>query len=374
MPAFRLTPEFPQRPQLRRALLLSQGLNRSDVRVFEFILQRTVLNQDQCATASLSANQIAATCRLNRRTVVRAMARLRAADLIHSVRDAEWRRQKASHVGPAVRIIEAAPSTGGLSLEHVTSSTMIRYGLHNLDCFDGMPRVEPHSVQLVLTDLPTGATANDWDTPLDLSAFWRSVERILKPDGAVVIIAAFPYDKILGMSNFSALKDEYHWEKKPTNFFNAAHQPLRAYETILVFSKGTPIYNPQMALGGKPYRKKRGPTQSGNYHGSTKSTVTISDGSRFPTSVLRYERDRDNPHPTGKPVLLLERLILTYSNPGDLICDPCAGSASTWIAAMNTNRQFVGFEKDSIIYEMAMKRRSAAQPDPRISGTRLTRS
>jgi DNA modification methylase len=304
----------------------------------------------------MSVNSIADKCGLNRSTVIRSMRRLREHTLLETTQDGEWWRHRESNVGPARAIMEPvfrSRGTGGL---RATSSRMLRSGLHNLDCFEGLPRIEANSVQLVLTDLPTGQSANDWDVPLDLDRFWQEVKRILKPNGAVVMFAHFPFDKTLAMSNREWLKHEFVWVKEPTGFLGSAYQALRAHEIILVFAPGTPVYNPQTQTGGKPYRTSRKPSASTNYGGSQKATVTINDGTRLTTSVLEFRRDRDNPHATGKPVNLLELLLRSYSNPGDLCVDPVAGSAGVGVACLNSHRPFLAFEKNKAIFEAAKKR------------------
>jgi site-specific DNA-methyltransferase (adenine-specific) len=352
---YRLRENFPQRPRQRRQHLRRLGMTDSGVAIFEFVLRSTVHGLEHRPTASLAVNHIASECGLDRTTVIKHMKRLRDAGLIETVQDAEWWRHKESQVGIAKALLEKVRSSGR-SAPSSTRSSVLRFGLHHGDCFEGLPRIAARSVQLLLTDLPTGETENDWDVPLDLDAFWHQVRRVLKPNGAAVIFAHFPYDKRLAMSNINALKHEYIWQKPAVNFFNAKYEPLRAHEAILVFAENTPLYNPQIAPGGEPYRTKRKPTTSTNYGGSRRATVTVSSGSRYPTSVLAFPRDRDNSHSTGKPTALLETMIRSYSNPGDLVCDPCAGGGAVFIAAANTQRLCVGWEKNGVIYEKAAQR------------------
>jgi site-specific DNA-methyltransferase (adenine-specific) len=285
------------------------------------------------------------------------MKRLQEHEYVVTVQDDEWWKHRESQVGPAFQLIEAVPSSGGISGVRATRSAVIRSGLHNLDCFDGLPRIESASVQLVLTDLPTGATANNWDTPLDLEALWQELKRILKPNGAVVMFAHFPFDKTLAMSNLPWLKHEYVLQKsKATGFLHAKDAPLRTHELVLVFAPATPLYNPQMTPV-EPYVKKNGAAKrSPNYFGNRAGYVTVNSGLRHPTTVLQFAADADRIHPTQKPLKLVEALLRTYSNPGDVVCDPCAGSASTAIAVMNASRQFVGFERDKAMFERAAKR------------------
>lgn len=360
--AYRLTEEIPQRPRLRRQYLRELGMTDSGVRIFELILRLTVHGPDHARSVPLSVNRIASESGLNRRTVINHMNRLREADLIETRQDDEWFRHRESHVGLSSRLVVKVRSSER-SGKATTSSRRISSGLHRLDCFDGLPRISAGSVQLLLTDLPTSATSNDWDVPLDLNLFWREVRRVLSPNGAAVIFAHFPYDKVLAMSNMRALKEEYIWHKEPANFLNARYQALRAHETILVFSDATPLYNPQITNGHRPYRTNRKAVRTGNYGGTSRNTATVSNGTRYPTSILEFRRDRDNPHSTGKPQSVIEFLIRTFSNPGDLICDPCAGSGGVLAVARKLKRRAVGFERDERIYRDAVLRLRTAEVD-----------
>ena len=340
--------------------MLEQGYNQSDVKVFAFVLGRTVNSPEHRQAASLSVNRIAAACGLSRSTVMRSLKRLCYGDLVAINQDPDWQRHRASEIGIADSLVEKVKTgTSVMRPQGDTRSKALRSGLHRLDCFEGLRRIEEKSIQLILTDLPTGTTDNDWDVPLALERFWEETKRVLTANGAAVVIAAFPYNFVLGGSNLPWLRHELVWVKPSgdgTGFLNAQYAPIRSHETILVFCKGSPTYNPQKVPGGDPYRVRRRPTKTPNYGGSKKSSLTISNGERFPISVLTHSRDRDNPHPTGKPLALLEMLVRSYSNPGDVICDPCAGSASTAIAAMNTTRQFIGFERNKAIFQAAARR------------------
>jgi site-specific DNA-methyltransferase (adenine-specific) len=154
------------------------------------------------------------------------------------------------------------------------------------------------------------------------------------------------------------------WEKSMSvGFLNAHKMPLRSHEDILVFYKQLPTYNPQFSVG-KPYVKKSSPSGSKCYSHKPKNDLTISDGKRFPTSVLKFKSATGNnqydqsksSHPTQKPVDLLEYLIKTYSNEHDLILDNCAGSGSTGLACQNTKRQFILIEKNTDYYLSARQR------------------
>lgn len=130
--------------------------------------------------------------------------------------------------------------------------------------------------------------------------------------------------------------------------------PLKLHENILVFYKNTPTYNPQMRKGFKPYSQKSG-RGSSNY-GEQIRVITENDGTRYPVDIVEFKRDKNKLHPTQKPVALLEYLIKTYTNEGNLVLDNCMGSGSTGVACINTNRNFIGIELDENYFNIAKER------------------
>lgn len=223
------------------------------------------------------------------------------------------------------------------------------------DCLQLMPWVPDKSIDLILCDLPYGTTRNKWDSVIDLDKLWLQYERIIKDNGAIVLFAQAPFDKVLGSSNLPLLKYEWIWQKdNGTGFLNAKKMPLKIHENILVFYKNPPVYNPQMRLGFKPYTSKSG-RGSSNY-GQQVSVVTENTGERYPIDVLVFGRDKNKVHPTQKPVALLEYLIKTYTNPGKTVLDNCMGSGSTGVACVNTGRNFIGIEKNDGYFDIAKER------------------
>lgn len=219
------------------------------------------------------------------------------------------------------------------------------------------------SIDMVLCDPPFGTTANkSWDKVIPFEGLWRQYERIIKDDGAIVLMASQPFATDLIISNRKLFKYEMIWEKsKATNFLNVKHQPLKAHENILVFSKAassyskktTMKYNPQMT-DGKPYVSKTGDSQF-KFHSMPSGFIHRNNGTRYPRSVVYFPVE-SGLHPTQKPVRLFEYLIKTYTNPGDLVLDNCIGSGTTAIACINTNRKYIGFEMDSAYFKMAEDR------------------
>lgn len=235
--------------------------------------------------------------------------------------------------------------------------------IYRLDCLDAMPLLPERCVDLILTDLPYGVTANDWDSIIDLDRLWCQYKRVIKPNGAIVLTAQCPFDKLLGMSNPKWLKYEWIWEKsRATGFLHSKHAPLKAHENILVFYKTMPRYNPQFTEG-KPYKTSRQTHFQRNLGKYVGGVVTTNSGFRYPRSVLRIASESRPVHPTQKPVALFEYLIRTYTKTGDLVMDSCMGSGTTAVACLNTGRNFIGFESDKEFFQMAQARITARRAE-----------
>ena len=208
---------------------------------------------------------------------------------------------------------------------------------------------------MLLTDPPYGTTRNFWDVPLP--ELWEAVKWAVKPEGAVLFFAQCPYDKVLGASNLSMLRYEWVWYKsRCTGFLNARLAPLKRTENILVFYQKLPYYDPQFEQG-KPYKKiSRTGDNSPNYGKFLRSSSGSEDGLRFPGNLLSFSSVQRTVHPTQKPVELCEYLIKTYTQPGEVVADICAGSGTTAVAALNTGRHFVCFETAPAFYAAASER------------------
>jgi DNA modification methylase len=227
------------------------------------------------------------------------------------------------------------------------------------DCLEAMKRIAPESVGLVLADLPYGTTACPWDSVIDLPSLWASFRRVCRPGAAMVLTAQQPFTWRLAASNPMSLRHELIWEKpNGTNPFQARLMPMKKHENILVFCDATPVYNPQMEPG-KPYKwnSRRTGGQAGGI-GQREETPIDNKGTRFPGSVLRFGQERGL-HPTQKPVGLMEWLVRTYSNEGDLVLDPTMGSGTSGVAALLAGRRFVGIESDQKHFSTALNRLGA---------------
>ena len=226
------------------------------------------------------------------------------------------------------------------------------------DCLELMSGIPDKSTDLILCDLPYGTTENEWDSVIDLKKLWEHYNRIIKDNGCIALFAQCPFDKILALSNIKMLRYEWLWVKNlGSGFLNAKKMPLKAHENILIFYKKLPTYNPQMK-SGKPYAKANN-GYSSNY-GKFDPHFTKNNGERYPIDVLNfntiYGSGEKNYHPTQKPILLLEYLIKTYTNEGDLVVDNCMGSGSTGVACKLTNRKFIGIELNQEYFKIAKER------------------
>lgn len=236
---------------------------------------------------------------------------------------------------------------------------VIRYNdgsFYHGECLDVMSRLPDGCVDMVLADLPYGTTQNKWDSVIPFEPLWKQYWRVLKPNGAVVLSAQPPFDKVLGASQVQHLKYEWIWRKEAgTGFLNAKKQPLKDCENVLVFYREQCTYRPQMRTGFKPYKIKQGHVGS-NYGSVRPENVSESNGERYPVSLLEFPRDKGAFHPTQKPVGLFEYLIKTYTNPGEVVLDNTAGSGTTAVAARNTGRRFICIEQDPTYFERAIER------------------
>ena len=223
------------------------------------------------------------------------------------------------------------------------------------DCLKLMKEIPDKSIDMILCDLPYGTTKNKWDSTFNLQILWSEYERVIKDNGAIVLFSQMPFTAELVHSNLKLFKYEWIWIKdNGTGFLNAKKMPLKIHENIEVFYKNPPLYNPQMRKGFKPYSQKSGKGSS-NY-GKQISVITTNNGERYPIDILEFQRDKGKLHPTQKPVALLEYLIKTYTDEGEVVLDNCMGSGSTGVACKKLNRNFIGFEIDENYFNIAKDR------------------
>lgn len=212
------------------------------------------------------------------------------------------------------------------------------------DCLKVIPGIPGGSIDLILSDWPYGTTSAAWDSVIPLEPLWKQVKRVIKPNGAIVLTAKQPFTTVLAMSNLSWFRYELIWKKSNGGeFLNANRKPLPRHENILVFYGKLPTYNPQMTKGDA-YACTRAGVGVTTADLSVIGWTTVNEGERYPISILDFPNDTGL-HPTQKPVALFSYLIKTYSNPGDLVLDNTAGSCTTAIAAIDTDRNYLCIEK-----------------------------
>lgn len=217
------------------------------------------------------------------------------------------------------------------------------------DCISGMNKIPDGFVDMILCDLPYGTTQCKWDVIIPFEELWKQYHRVIKDNGAIVLTASQPFTSLLIASNIKNYKYSWIWEKsKATGYLNSKKRPLIAHEDIIVFSKKSPIYYPQMTEG-TPYNKGKALRNTDVYGSQVATLVENKDGKRYPRTVQYFktaESEGKVLHPTQKPVALFEYLINTYTKPNEIVLDTCMGSGTTAIAAINSNRNFIGFEQD----------------------------
>lgn len=241
----------------------------------------------------------------------------------------------------------------------------------NDDCLNVLPSIPDKSIDCIICDLPYGTTAAEFDKfPIDLKQLWKEYERIIKPNRAIVLFAQQPFTTQLIASNISLWKYNWIWEKdNASNFLNSHFQPMKITEDICVFGNAPTsytkcgemlIYNPQFTEG-RAYTCKSGSqrTDKACVRGDASAVEgfeTVNEGIRYPKNLIKFNRDKDRFHPTQKPIALLEYLIKTYSNKGELILDNCSGSGSLAIACKRADRDFICIEKDKTYYDISLER------------------
>ena len=233
------------------------------------------------------------------------------------------------------------------------------------DCLELMKDIPDGSVDMILCDLPYGTTACKWDTVIPFEPLWAQYRRVAKRNAAIVLTASQPFTTALIASNFEEFAYTWVWDKKfAANFVQAKRMPLRIHEDVVVFctSGKTPTYYPQMTPRDTPI-KKGGNKQSAAIpiRQTEAAAAFAASGKTYdekcPETIIKFNcREGRGLHPTQKPVALMEYLIRTYTNEGDMVLDNCMGSGTTGVACINTNRKFIGMEKDETYFNIAKNR------------------
>jgi len=234
--------------------------------------------------------------------------------------------------------------------------------IYNGDCFELLKKTPDKSIDLILTDPPYSIHNSHIDNEIDLDKMWLQFNRIIKPKRNILIFAGGWFFHRLVMSNPKKYRYENLWVKsKCGSPLSAKYMPLKRHEFICVFGDSASLYNPQM-LSGEPYARKKTITKTNNLKFGVNSVETNNLGTRHPSTVLsdfpqKWSRQQQGKiHPFLKPVSLLQWLVRSYSNEGDLVLDPFMGSGSTCLAAKIENRDYIGIELDETYYNIAKDR------------------
>jgi site-specific DNA-methyltransferase (adenine-specific) len=242
------------------------------------------------------------------------------------------------------------------------------------DCLTRMAEIPDGSVDMVLCDLPYGTTACKWDSVIPFEPLWREYRRVTKPNAAIVLTASQPFTSALVMSNPKQYRHSWVWDKGVgSNFTQAKRVPLKVHEDVLVFgtAETNPPYCPQMSVRDKPMPMggnsgKRG-TGAYDLRGAAVE-AKLANGKiyteAYPKSVISISPRADKArglHPTQKPVALMEYLIRTYTHEGETVLDNTMGSGTTGVACVNTNRSFIGIERDPGYFAIAERRIAEAR-------------
>jgi site-specific DNA-methyltransferase (adenine-specific) len=230
--------------------------------------------------------------------------------------------------------------------------------VYHMDCLEGMKGIADKSVDMILCDLPYQVTSCSWDILIPFDKLWQQYERIIKPNGAIVLTAREPFTSALVMSNTKRYKHKWVWNKKQSgSFLNAKHMPMQIEEDIMVFAYGKVNYYPIMRTG--KMRVKGGAKKDNGMFVDLGSRYKTYNDQYYPTNILEFpncSNKAENLHPTQKPVALFEYLIKTYTNEGETVLDNCAGSGTTAIACINTNRNYILYEKEEKYYQIIQER------------------
>ena len=250
--------------------------------------------------------------------------------------------------------------------------------IYNEDCIIGMSRLPDNSVDCIICDLPFGITQCGWDVVIPFGPMWEQINRVKKPDAAVVLFGVEPFSSKLRLSNISNFRYDLIWNKRrPTGQLNAKKRPLSQHEVISLFYDKQCTYNPIMHANrlkrdfigtvDKSNKRSENYGKQYDYHSNiTNQSLSYPRSIIEQTAVIGNSNEKVN-HPTQKPVALIEYLIRTFSNENDTVLDFCIGSGTTAVAAINTSRNYIGFETDKTYYQIACDRIREALREPRLA-------
>jgi len=263
--------------------------------------------------------------------------------------------------------------TNAQSLQMAVSHSTVFHG----DCLEIMKNIPSESIDAVITDPPYGTTACKWDLVIPFDLMWNELNRIIKPNGAIVLFGNEPFSSALRMSNIKNLKHEWYWNKKNAgNFVQAKNHPLKIIENIIVFSNKKVNYYPKMNENSKEWTKilkakHNNKKQSSIYQTVEDKYFKMSSGKfisqtdeslSYPKNIIEISKfsnecnSKHRLHPTQKPIELIEYLIENYTKENEIVLDFTAGSGTTGIACINTNRNYILIEKEKKYFDIINER------------------
>jgi len=246
--------------------------------------------------------------------------------------------------------------------------------LYNGDCLEIMDKLIAQGVKVdaIITDPPYGTTACKWDSVIPFEEMWQRLKLLRNDNTPIVLFGSEPFSSALRMSNIKEYKYDWIWQKnKTTGFLNAKKQPLNDHEKIHTFYKKQCLYYPQKTKASKIYKRGHVKRKKSDCYGDEKDFIQGDDGLRYPKRIIYFNNNftQQQLHPTQKPIALLEYLIKTYTNEGNIILDFTMGSGTTDVACKNTGRDFIGIELDEKYFNIAKKRIEATENEEQLSIT-----
>ena len=236
------------------------------------------------------------------------------------------------------------------------------------DCLEVMKDIPDASIDAIITDSPYGTTACKWDSVINFDLMWEQLNRIIKPNGAIVLFGSEPFSSALRMSNIKNYKYDWVWEKSmPTGMATSSFMPMKYHEIISVFvNKGKPTYN-KIMMERSESGKVRAKTPIQSKSESNHIKLGSQDAKQYnpnkvnPKTILKFNSISNAPkgnkqHPTQKPIALMEYLIKTYTNENETVLDFTMGSGTTMVACKNLNRNGIGIEQDAAYFDIAKQR------------------
>ena len=232
------------------------------------------------------------------------------------------------------------------------------------DCLEEMKSIPDNIIDAIITDPPYGTSKLKWDFVIPIDEMWEQLNRIIKPNGIILLFGKEPFSSKLRLSNIDNYRYDLKWDRViPSTPQLAKYRPLNIFEDICVFYKSLPIYNPIMTERGRGIGRGNRKTPSSNKANNMVMRGGLTRGKKkYPTNKLTFNRMAEELHsskvfhPTQKPVELMEYLVKTYTNENDTVLDFTMGSGTTGIACVNTNRNFIGIELDKEYFNIANKR------------------